>query len=66
MNNPMETKPIVDVQNTLHTISRNINQLKMDIICIKSDLSIIKDYINEKKKIKLLEEKEISKGWWYS
>jgi archaellum component FlaC len=59
MNDPIESKPIVDVKNTLHTISRNINQLKTDIICIKSDISIIKDYINSQKK----KEEEISKGW---
>lgn len=52
-------KPIVDIKNDLHTITRNINQLKTDIICIKADISIIKDYINEKKR----KEEEISKGW---
>jgi len=52
-------KPIVDIKNELHVIARNINQLKTDIICIKADISIIKDYINEKKK----KQEEISKGW---
>jgi hypothetical protein len=52
-------KPIVDIKNDLHVITRNINQLKTDIICIKADISIIKDYINEKKK----KQEEISKGW---
>lgn len=52
-------KPIIDIKNDLHTITRNINQLKTDIICIKADISIIKDYIHEKKK----KEEEISKGW---
>lgn len=61
MTEPLEVKPIVDVKNTLHTISRNINQLKTEIICIKSDISIIKDYINLQKK----KEEQISKGWWY-
>ncbi len=59
MTDPIEVKPIIDVKNTLHTISRNINQLKTDIICIKSEISIIKDYINSQKK----KEEEISKGW---
>jgi archaellum component FlaC len=57
-----EVKPIIDVKNTLHTISRNINQLKTEIICIKADISILKDYINLQKK----KEQEISKGWFFS
>ena len=56
-----QVKPIEDVKNTQHTINRNLNQIKTDIICIKADISIIKDYINLQKK-----EEEISKGWFWS
>lgn len=52
-------KPIVDIKNELHVITRNINQLKTDIICIKADISIIKDYINLQKN----KDEEISKRW---
>lgn len=55
-------KPIEDVKNTLHSINSNMNKLKTDLICIKADISIIKDYIREKQK----EEKEIQKGWFFS
>ncbi len=55
-------KPIEDVKNTQHTINRNLNQIKTDIICIKADISIIKDYI----KVQQKKEEEISKGWFWS
>jgi len=62
MDNPLEVKPIEDVKNTQHSINRTLNQIKTDIICIKADISIIKDYINLQKK----KEEEISKGWFWS
>jgi len=46
-------KPIAYVDNNLHTINRNLNQLKIDCICIKSDITLIKEYI---KKIEKIEE----------
>ena len=61
MDNPFHVKPIEDVKNTQHTINRNLNQIKTDIICIKADISIIKDYIKVEKK----KEEEISKGWFW-
>jgi uncharacterized protein (UPF0335 family) len=61
MDNPFHVKPIEDVKNTQHTINRNLNQIKTDIICIKADISIIKDYIKLQKK----KEEEISKGWFW-
>jgi hypothetical protein len=60
--NPFQTKPIESVKNDLHTINRNLNQLKTDVICIKSDLSIIREIIKKKE----AKENEISKGWLWS
>lgn len=55
--NPFETKPIEKVKNDIHVINQNINKIKTDLISIKADISIIKDYIKKK------ESEEISKGW---
>ena len=57
--NPFETKPIEKVKNDVHEINRNINKIKTDIIGLRADISIIKDYINKEEK----KDKEISKGW---
>ena len=54
-----ETKPIEKVKNDIHMINKNLTQIKMDLITMKADISIIKDYINQQKK----KEEEISKGW---
>ena len=61
MDNPFQLKPIEDVKNTQHSINRTLNQIKTDIICIKADISIIKDYIKSQKK----KEEDISKGWFW-
>jgi len=58
----LQQKPIYDVKNSLHTINRNLNQMKTDIVCIKSDLSIIKDYIRLKEKEK---DEALKGGWWF-
>lgn len=60
--NPFHVKPIEDVKNTQHSINRTLNQIKIDVISMKSDISIIKDHINLQKK----REQEISNGWWWS
>ena len=57
--NPFEIKPIEKVKNEVHEINRNINKIKTDMITIRADISIIKDYIKEKEKQK----EEIQKGW---
>lgn len=57
--NPFETKPIEKVKNDVHQINQNINKMKTDLISIKADISIIKDYIKKKEQ----EKEEISKGW---
>jgi uncharacterized protein (UPF0335 family) len=60
--NPFETKPIEKVKNEIHQINQNINKIKTDLISMRADISIIKDYINSSKK----KEEEISKGWFWS
>jgi len=58
--NPFETKPIEKVKNEVHQINQNINKIKTDLIGLRADISIIKDYIKKK------ESEEISKGWLWS
>tara|TARA_R110002072_G_scaffold90981_3_gene203273 strand:+ start:2895 stop:3086 length:192 start_codon:yes stop_codon:yes gene_type:complete len=60
MDEKIDTKPIVNVMNDLHSINRNMNQLKIDLMCIKSDIALLKELIIEKEK----KQKEISKGWY--
>tara|TARA_R110000765_G_scaffold376889_2_gene467648 strand:- start:116 stop:307 length:192 start_codon:yes stop_codon:yes gene_type:complete len=60
MDEIIESKPIVNVINDLHSINQNLNQLKIDLMCIKSDISLIKEIIIEKQK----KEKDISRGWY--
>mgnify|MGYP001476990106 CR=1 FL=1 len=60
--NPFLEKPIEKVKNEVHVINQSINKIKTDLISIKADISIIKDYIKKKEN----EEKEISKGWFFS
>jgi len=56
---PFEKKPIEKVKNDIHMINQNINKIKVDLISMRADISIIKDYINQQKN----KEQEISKGW---
>ena len=60
MDEKIDPKPIVNVMNDLHSINRNMNQLKIDLMCIKSDIALLKELIIEKEK----KQKEISKGWY--
>tara|TARA_R110000803_G_scaffold25728_2_gene61423 strand:- start:535 stop:726 length:192 start_codon:yes stop_codon:yes gene_type:complete len=60
MDDRIDPKPIVNVMNDLHSINRTMNQLKVDILCIKSDIALLKELIIEKEK----KQKEISKGWY--
>ena len=59
--NPFVPKPIEEVLNELHTIKRILNELKINIVCIDSDIKIIKDKMKEQEKAK----EEISKGWLF-
>ena len=60
MDERIDPKPIVNVMNDLHSINRTMNQLKVDVLCIKSDIALLKELIIEKEK----KQKEISKGWY--
>lgn len=60
--NPFETKPIEKVKNDVYQINQTLNKLKTDLISIKADISIIKDFIQLQKK----KDEEISKGWFFS
>ncbi len=62
----LTTKPIEDVKNTLHSINRNLNQLKTDVVCIKAEISIIKDYIRRKEKEEREKEESLKSGWFFS
>lgn len=44
----IKDKPINSVLNQIDFIRKDINKIKTEVICIKADLSIIKDYINNK------------------
>jgi len=58
--NPFRSKPIVDVKNSLHSINKMLNEMKVDVICIKSEIKEIKHIIKEKEK----KSETISGGWW--
>ena len=62
--NPFETKPIEKVKNEVHSINQNINKIKTDLITIRADMSIIKDFIKERERINE-ENKNISAGWFW-
>ena len=65
--NPFETKPIEKVKNEIHQINQNIHKIKTDLISMRADISIIKDYINSsKKKEEQVQQTEISKGWFWA
>jgi uncharacterized protein (UPF0335 family) len=59
--NPFETKPIEKVKNEVHQINQSMNKIKTDLIALRADISIIKDFIKLQEK----KDKEIQKGWWY-
>tara|TARA_R110000744_G_scaffold299223_2_gene408678 strand:- start:509 stop:706 length:198 start_codon:yes stop_codon:yes gene_type:complete len=56
-------KPIDLVNETLRSTHNILNEVKIDIVCIKSDLMFIKERlkeINENEKLKIKNEAEIS------
>jgi hypothetical protein len=59
----MPDKPINDVINNLQSLDEKISIIKRDMTSIKSDISIIKDYISIKSEKE--KENEVSKGWFY-
>ena len=69
---PGNQKPIDNIQHSLRSMSRQIDTIFMDTQKIKSDLSLIKLYIDEIKKkekeeIKKKEKEndDLNKGWFY-
>tara|TARA_R110001606_G_scaffold391641_1_gene559905 strand:- start:800 stop:991 length:192 start_codon:yes stop_codon:yes gene_type:complete len=57
-------KPIEKVSNDLRVINRTLNEVKTDLMCIKSETQQIKNILKEiSDKIEVKE--EITKGWWY-
>mgnify|MGYP003148550767 FL=1 len=61
-------KPIQRVEDTLLDIQKKLDCMKVDVGCIKSDLKIILNKLDEDTILKHQVEKqeEISKGWFYS
>lgn len=57
----LKPKPIEEVINELHTIKRILNELKLNIVCIDSEIKLIKETLKNKEKPK----EEISKGWLF-
>tara|TARA_R110000764_G_scaffold4839_1_gene19541 strand:- start:119 stop:331 length:213 start_codon:yes stop_codon:yes gene_type:complete len=61
-------KPIDAVNETLRSTNNILNEVKIDIICIKSDLMFIKDRlkeIRESEDVRKEKEAQISKGWLF-
>tara|TARA_R110000782_G_scaffold179969_1_gene270502 strand:- start:235 stop:426 length:192 start_codon:yes stop_codon:yes gene_type:complete len=62
--NSHSQKPIEKISNDLHVINRTINEVKTDLMCIKSEIGQIQNILKEiSDKIEVKE--EINKGWWY-
>ena len=61
-------KPIQRVEDTLLDIHKKIDSIKVDVGCIKSDLKIILDKLDQENILRnqVKRQEEISKGWWYS
>ena len=61
-------KPIQRVEDTLLDIHKKIDSIKVDVGCIKSDLKIILDKLDQENILKnqVERQEEISKGWFYS
>jgi len=62
--NPFETKPIDKVRHDVHEINRDMTKMKVDLISIRADISIIKDFIKQREKLNE-ENKDISTGWFW-
>ena len=65
MEKTFEIKPIEKVNQNLLPINKMLNQMKIDIVCIKSEIAQIKDFIKEKEKQQEFVKVEKSKGWFY-
>tara|TARA_Y100000592_G_scaffold96492_1_gene165092 strand:- start:361 stop:558 length:198 start_codon:yes stop_codon:yes gene_type:complete len=65
MEKTFEIKPIDKVNQNLLSINQMLNQMKIDIVCIKSEILQIKDFIKEKEKKEEFVKVEKSRGWFY-
>tara|TARA_R110000737_G_scaffold157324_1_gene185833 strand:+ start:599 stop:805 length:207 start_codon:yes stop_codon:yes gene_type:complete len=62
-------KPIDLVNESLRSTNNLINEVKIDIVCIKSDLMFIKDRLKEIREledVRKQKESQISRGWLFS
>jgi hypothetical protein len=63
-----QRKPIDNIEHSLRSMSRLLDTMFMDTQNIKSDLALIKLYIDEiqkKEKQKEKENDDLNKGWFY-
>lgn len=57
--NPFVKKPIDGIKTDIHSIEQNLNTIKIDVVCVKSDIKQILELLKNKEKEKI----PISKGW---
>jgi len=57
--NSFVSKPIELVKNDIRSINQTLNTIKIEVVCIKSDLKQILHLLKDKEK----EQLPISKGW---
>lgn len=57
-------KPIERVAELLHSMDRDLNQIKIEMLYIKSEMLLIKHHLKNEEKAE--EEKDqIAKGWFF-
>jgi|TARA_R110000823_G_scaffold31042_1_gene88710 hypothetical protein len=57
--NPFVEKPIDEVKKDIHSINHNLNTIKVDVMCIASEIKQLKELLKEREAKKA----QISKGW---
>ena len=61
----IESKPIDKVNINLLSINQILNQLKLEIVCVKSEILQIKEFIKQMEKKEEFVKVEASKSWFY-
>jgi len=61
----IESKPIDKVNINLLSINQTLNQLKLEIVCVKSEILQIKEFIKQMEKKEEFVKVEASKSWFY-
>ena len=61
----IESKPIDKVNINLLSINQILNQLKLEIVCVKSEILQIKEFIKQMEKKEEFIKVEKSKSWFY-